>query len=351
MSAPFEIGLYGFVENTPDPETGRSRPPQQRIRELLEEIELADQVGLDMFALGEHHREEYLASSPETLLAAAAARTERIRLSSAVTVLGSDDPVRVFQRFATIDLISNGRAEIMAGRGSFVESFPLFGYDLNDYDELFAEKLQLLMRLRDEPVVTWDGKHRPPLRDAAIFPRPVQERLPIWVAVGGTPGSAFRTGALGLGLALAILGGDPQQFVPLRDLFREGARRGGHDPDALPLSLNLHGFVADTAEEAIRRFTPAASVVMNRIGRERGWPPYGEAQVRRDAGPDGALLLGDPDRVAEKILRQHEAFGHGRVLMQATVGSMPHDQVLRCIELLGTKVAPVVREEVARRAA
>ncbi len=351
MSAPFEIGLYGFVENTPDPETGRSRPPEQRIRELLEEIELADQVGLDMFALGEHHREEYLASSPETLLAAAAARTERIRLSSAVTVLGSDDPVRVFQRFATVDLISNGRAEIMAGRGSFVESFPLFGYDLNDYDELFAEKLQLLMRLRDEPVVTWGGKHRPPLRDAAIFPRPVQERLPIWVAVGGTPGSAFRTGALGLGLALAILGGDPRQFVPLRDLFREGARRGGHDPDALPLSLNLHGFVADTAEEAIRRFTPAASVVMNRIGRERGWPPYGEAQVRRDAGPDGALLLGDPDRVAEKILRQHEAFGHGRVLMQATVGSMPHDQVLRCIELLGTKVAPVVREEVARRAA
>ena len=350
-AAPFELGLYTFVENTPDPATGATLPPERRIRELLEEIELADQVGLDVVGIGEHHRGEYLASAPAMLLAAAAARTTRIRLSSAVTVLSSDDPVRVFQQFATLDLISGGRAEVMAGRGSFIESFPLFGYDLRDYESLFDEKLRMLLELRASELVTWSGRHRAPLQDALIQPRPVQDPLPVWVAVGGTPESAVRAGALGLPMALGILGGSPARFAPLAQVWREAARRAGHDPAALPLALSLHGFVAGDLETAIREWTPATAVVMDRIGRERGWPPYGRRQVERDAEPDGALLIGEPERVAEKILAHHEVFGHQRVTMQMTVGTMPHDRVMRSIELYGTQVAPLVREEVARRTA
>jgi len=350
-SRPFELGLYSFVENTPDPASGRRRAPEARIRELLEEVQLADRVGLDVFAIGEHHREEYLASAPDVLLAAAAARTERIRLSSAVTVLSSDDPVRVFQRFATLDLISGGRAEILAGRGSFVESFPLFGYDLRDYEALFEEKLELLAELRRQTRITWSGRHRPPLPGLDVHPRPVQDPLPLWVAVGGTPASSLRAGRLGLPLALAILGGQPARFAPLARIWRDAAREAGHDADALPMSLNLHGFVADDLDTAIDQWTPSAAVLMDRIGKERGWPPYGSRKVQRDAQPDGALLIGDPEMVAEKILAHHAVFDHDRVLIQLTVGSMPHEQVLHAIELFGTKVAPIVREEVARRRA
>ena len=351
LSRPFELGLYSFAENTPDPGSGRRQPPQDRIRDLLEEVRLADQVGLDVFAIGEHHREEYLASAPDVLLAAAAARTERIRLSSAVTVLSSDDPVRVFQRFATLDLISGGRAEILAGRGSFVESFPLFGYDLRDYEELFEEKLELLAQLRQQTRIDWSGRHRADIPGLDVHPRPIQDPLPLWVAVGGTPASSLRAGRLGLPLALAILGGQPARFAPLARIWRDAARQAGHDADALPMSLNLHGFVAGDLDTAIEQWTPSAAVLMDRIGKERGWPPYGRRQVQRDAQPDGALLIGDPEMVAEKILAHHAVFDHDRVLIQLTVGSMPHEQVLHAIELYGTKVAPIVRDEVARRRA
>jgi len=348
-SKPFEVGIYSFVENIADPTSGVRKRPERRIEELLAEIEEADRVGLDLFAIGEHHREEYLASAPDVLLAAAASRTERIRLSSAVTVLGSDDPVRVFQRFATLDLLSGGRAEIMAGRGSFVESFPLFGYDLRDYEELFEEKLELLLALRERTTIEWSGRHRPPLPGLDVLPRPLQDPLPVWIAVGGTPQSAVRTGRLGLPLALAILGGEPARFAPLAQLWRRAAAAAGHDADAIPMSLALHGFVAEDADTAIERFAPAAAVLMNRIGRERGWPPYGRRQVERDAQPDGALLIGSPEQLVEKILAHHALFDHDRVLIQLTVGSIPHQQVLEAIRLLGSEVAPVVRAEVEAR--
>ena len=348
---PFEIGLYTFVENTPDPATGEMRPDERRIADLLEEIETADRVGLDVVGIGEHHRAEYLASAPDVLLAAAAARTERIRLSSAVTVLSSDDPVRVFQRFATLDLVSGGRAEIMAGRGSFVESFPLFGYDLRDYEGLFDEKLELLLRLREEGAPTWSGRHRAALRGQPVRPRPAQDPLPVWIAVGGTPASAARAGSLGLPMSIGILGGNPAQFRPLAEVWRRAAREAGHDPARLPLGLAMHGWLAASHEQAVEEWTPAAAQVMDRIGRERGWPPYGRRQVDRDAGPDGALLLGTPDEVAEKLLAHHAVFGHQRVMIQLTVGSLPHERVLHAIELLGREVAPRVREEVDRRLA
>lgn len=348
--APFELGVYSFAERTPDPRTGRTDTPAQRLQDLVEEIVLADQVGLDAYGLGEHHRPEYVSSAPAVTLAAAAARTSRIRLSSAVTVLGSDDPVRVFQSFATLDLLSAGRAEIMAGRGSFIESFPLFGYDLNDYEALFEEKLDLLLRLRERERVTWQGRHRPALQDDGIYPRPQQARLPVWLAVGGTPASAVRAGTLGLPMALAIIGGTPERFTPLVELYREAGRRAGHDPAALKLGVNGHGFLADTHQEALDVSYPSAAAVMNQIGRERGWPPMSRRQYERDAEPDGHLLLGDPDRVAAKILHQHELFGHDRVMIQFSVGSLPHDRIMKAIEAYGTRVAPQVRDEVARRA-
>ena len=340
-----EIGIYSFVERTPDPGTGDVVSPDGRLRDLLEEIELADQVGLDVFGIGEHHRPEYLSSSPAVILAAAAARTRRIRLSSAVTVLSSDDPVRVFQDFATLDLLSHGRAEIMAGRGSFIESFPLFGYGLEEYDALFAEKLDLLLALRSAERVTWSGRHRPAIPGLGVYPRPVQHRLPVWIAVGGTPKSVVRAATLGLPVALAIIGGEPERFVPLIDLYRDTARRAGHDVNTLPVSINSHGLIADTSQQAADQAFGPYAAVMGRIGRERGWPPPTRGQFDAERGPRGALFVGDARDVADKILFEHRLFGHRRFLMQMSVGTLPHAAVMRSIELLGTVVAPAVRRE------
>ena len=346
-----QLGLYTFAETTPDPKTRRTISSAERIRNLLEEIELADQVGLDVFGVGEHHRPDYAVSAPAVVLAAAAARTKRIRLTSAVSVLSSDDPVRVFQEFATLDLISGGRAEIMAGRGSFTESFPLFGYDLGDYDSLFAEKLELLLALRDDERVTWSGRHRAPLKDAAVYPRPIQSPLPVWIAVGGTPQSVARAGTLGLPLALAIIGGTPDRFVPLIDLYREAGRLAGHDPATLQVGINSHGYLADDPRQAADEFYPTYADVMTRIGRERGWPPTTRAQFEAQIAPRGALLVGSPDQVIEKILFEHEIFRNDRFLLQLSVGTMPHARIMHAIELFGTKVAPVVRRETERSAA
>lgn len=335
-----ELGVYSFAETALD-QTGRPIGTGQRLRDLLEEIELADQVGLDVFGVGEHHRPDYTASSPIVVLAAAAARTRQIRLTSAVTVLSSDDPVRVFQDFVTLDLLSGGRAELMAGRGSFTESFPLFGYSLDDYHELFTEKLDLLLMLREEERVTWSGRHRAALQDQMVYPRP-ERRLPVWIAVGGTPQSVIRAGTLGLPMALAIIGGAPERFVPIVELYRDAARRAGHDP-APPVSINVHGWLAADGGQAADEAFPPFAATMTRIGRERGWPPITRAAFEAEGGPGGGLLLGSPQQVVDKILRQHELFGHQRVLVQLTVGPMPHAQVLRAIELLGTEVAPAVR--------
>jgi probable LLM family oxidoreductase len=342
-----EIGLYTFAETRFDPATGRQLGVRERIRDLLEEIELADQVGLDVFGVGEHHRADYAVSAPAIILAAAAARTKRIRLTSAVSVLSSDDPVRVFQDFALVDLISGGRAEIMAGRGSFIESFPLFGQDLNNYDELFSEKLELLLKLREEERVTWSGKYRPPIEDRPVYPRPVQDPIPVWIAVGGSPPSIVRAARLGLPLALAIIGGPPARFKPMIDLYREMADKAGHDPEALDVSINAHGFLADDDRVAAEIAWPPYEATMTRIGRERGWPPARREQFDTECALHGALLVGGPEQVIEKMLYQHRLFGHQRFLLQLTVGPTPHEDVLRAIELLGTEVAPVVRRELA----
>jgi probable LLM family oxidoreductase len=331
-----EIGVYTFAELNDQDAAGR-------MRDLLEEVELAEQVGLDVFGIGEHHRPDFIVSAPAVVLAAAAARTERIRLTSAVTVLSSDDPVRVFQEFAEVDLISNGRAEIMAGRGSFIESFPLFGYDLDDYDALFEEKLELLLAIRDAVRVSWAGRHRAPIDDLGVYPRPVQDPLPIWLAVGGTPASAVRAGTLGLPMALAIIGGQPERFTPFVDLFRRSAEETGHV--GLPVSINSHTYVAGTPERAADEFFPGYSTMMNRIGRERGWAPMARPSFDALRTLRGALVVGSPEEVVEKILYQHQLFGHQRFMAQMSVGTMPHAQVMRSIELLGTEVAPVVRKE------
>ena len=338
-----ELGLATFA----DLASGVS--PEQRMRELLEEATLADQLGLDVFAVGEHHRPDFLISSPTVALAAIAARTERIRLSSAVTVLSSDDPVRVFQQFAEVDLISGGRVEIMAGRGSFIESFPLFGYELDDYDELFAEKLDLLMKLRSPEPLTWSGRHRAPLKDVVVWPRPEQDPLPIWVAVGGTPQSVVRAGTLGLPLTLAIIGGQPERFVPLVDLYRRAWTAAGHDPAQARVAINTHAFVGETSERADQAFAASYLQMMNRIGRERGWPPSGQAEYEALRSPKGALAVGSPEQVAEKILYEHELFANDRYIGQMSVGAVAHSDVMRSIEAFGTQVAPVVRTEVARR--
>ncbi len=321
-----ELGVATFADLHP------GVTPQQRMQELIEEAELADQLGLDVFAVGEHHRADYLVSSPSTALAAIAARTNRIRLSSAVTVLSSDDPIRVFQQFAHVDLISGGRAEIMAGRGSFTESFPLFGLSLDDYDTLYADKLQRLLEIREDPAAQ------------GVFPVPVQDPLPVWVAVGGTPQSVARAGLLGLPLTIAIIGGTLERFVPLVDLYREALARSGK---AGKLAINTHAFVGD----AERAFAPGYLQVMNRIGRERGWPPSGIDHFRGLASPEGALAAGEPEVVAEKILLGHELFNHDRYVGQMSLGSVAHADVMRSMERFGTEVAPLVRDEVARRAA
>ena len=344
-----ELGVYTFAERTPDPATGRTVGAGERLRDLMEEIALADELGLDVFGVGEHHRPEYAVSSPAVVLGAAAERTRRIRLTSAVTVLSSDDPVRVFQDFATLDLLSGGRAEIMAGRGSFIESFPLFGQDLADYDDLFAEKLDLLLALRESERITWSGRHRAPIDDRGVYPRPLQDPLPVWIAVGGTPASVVRAGALGLPLAIAIIGGSPARLRPLAELHREAARAAGHDED-IPVGINIHGYVADTSERAAAEFYPPFAQVMTQLGRERGWAPMTPGQYEAMRSPLGALAVGGPDEVAERILSIHRIFGNRRLLMQMSVGTMPHRGVMRSIELYATEVAPVVRAEVARRA-
>jgi probable LLM family oxidoreductase len=338
-----ELGLATFA----DLASGIS--PQQRMRGLMEEVELADQLGLDVFAIGEHHRPDFLVSSPAVVLGAAAVKTERIRLSSAVTVLSSDDPVRVFQDFAEVDLLSGGRAEIMAGRGSFTESFPLFGYDLDDYDDLYAEKLDLLLKIREHTHVTWSGRLRPPLENAGVWPRPVQERLPVWVAVGGSPQSVIRAGTLGLPLTIAIIGGQPARFAPLVELYREAARVAGHGADRTRIAINTHAFVAHTSAQADSAFASSYLSMMNRIGRERGWPPSGLPEYQALRAPDGALAVGSPEQVAEKILYEHELFHHDRYIAQMSVGAVSHADVLRSIELFGTHVAPLVRAEVSAR--
>ena len=338
-----ELGLYTFVENTPG--TGGSvRAPAERMANLLEEAALADELGLEVFGIGEHHRDDYLVSTPAVVLAAIAARTKRIRLTSAVSVLSSDDPVRVFQEFAMLDLLSNGRAEIMAGRGSFIESFPLFGYDLRDYDALFSEKLELLLKLRSEPRVNWQGRFRAPLEDQPVYPRPVQQPLPVWVAVGGTPQSVVRAATLGLPMALAIIGGSPTRFVPYTDLYRDTWLKAGHDAAKLQVSINSHGFIADTTAAAADAAFPPYMHQMGKIGRERGWPPPTRHQFDAERSPQGAVLIGDANAIIEKILWERELFGMTRFLLQFSVGTMPHKEMLHAIELFGTKVAPAVRK-------
>jgi probable LLM family oxidoreductase len=334
-----ELGLVTFAD------VGTAIGPEQRLRNLIEEVRLADELGLDVFGVGEHHRPDFAVSAPAVALAAAAVQTERIRLASAVTVLSSDDPVRVFEAFATVDNLSGGRAEIWAGRGSFTESFPLFGYDLDDYDELFAEKLDLLLRIRASERVTWAGRHRAPLNDAGVYPRPVQDPLPVWIAVGGTPASVARAGMLGLPLVLAIIGGQPERFVPLIELYRRAATEAGHHD--LPLAINTHAFVGDDD----RDFAPPYMRMMGRIGRERGWPPMTREQYLALKSPRGALAVGEPEEVAAKILFEHELFGHQRYLAQMSAGEVEHRAVMRSIERFGTEVAPLVRTELARRAA
>ncbi len=342
-----ELGLATFADVNPG--AGPDRVAK-RLKELLEEIELADRLGLEVFGVGEHHRPDYAVSATTVTLGAAAARTERIRLSSAVTVLSSADPVRVFQEFATVDLISNGRAEIMAGRGSFVESYPLFGFDLDDYDELFAEKLELLLALRSSERVTWSGKHRAPLHDVGVYPRPVQDPLPVWIAVGGTPASVARAGALGLPLMIAIIGGAPARFAPLVELYRESARRAQADPKGLAVGINSHMYLAESAQRARDEFFGPYSQMMNRIGRERGWPPMSRAQFDAGCEPEGHLLVGTPEEVTAKILAHHELFRHDRFLGHISVGILPHERAMRATELYASEVAPAVRAALAASA-
>ncbi|HVL51115.1 MAG TPA: Atu2307/SP_0267 family LLM class monooxygenase [Actinomycetota bacterium] len=345
-----ELGIYTFAERTTDPNTGRTVSAEQRLGDLMEEIELADRLGLDVFGIGEHHRPDFVVSAPAIVLAAAAARTSRIRLTSAVNVISSDDPVRIFQDFATVDLMSGGRAEIMAGRGSFIESFPLFGYSLEDYDTLFEEKLLMLLELRESEKLTWRGEHRPPIEDRGVYPRPLQHPLPVWVAVGGNPQSAVRAGALGLPMALAIIGGMPERFARFAQIHRHAAQQAGWDsPPAL--SINSHGYIAGSAQEAIDDSFPYVADTMNRIGRERGWQPMTKADYEASAHLRGANFVGTPQDVIDKILFQYDIFGHDRFLVQFSVGTMPHDKIMRSIELYGTEVAPAVRQEVARRKA
>ncbi len=341
-----QIGVDSFAAAISDPATGLTLGPVERMQHLLEEIELADQVGLDVFGIGEHHRAEFLDSAPAVILAAAAARTQNIRLTSAVTVLSAADPVRVFQEFATLDLISHGRAEIVAGRGSFVESYPLFGLRLEDYDSLFSEKLDLLLKIRENTNVYWSGKHRAPLTGQAVYPRPVQNPLPIWIGVGGTPASFARAGMLGLPLMVAIIGGEPKRFRPLIDLYREAGRRAGHSAEKLIVGLHSIGFLGETTQQAADDFYPGYAHTFTEIGKERGWAPTTRAHFDAVRGPTGALLIGDAETVTEKILYVNEALGGiSRITFQMGVSTLPHRKMLRAIEILGTQVAPNVRKE------
>ncbi|MFC9710428.1 LLM class flavin-dependent oxidoreductase [Paenibacillus sp. NPDC056933] len=343
-----EIGVTSFVETKPDTGTGIVMSHAQRLREVVEEIVLADRVGLDVFGIGEHHREDYAASSPAVVLSAAAPLTRRIRLTSAVTVLSSADPVRVFQDFATLDGISNGRAEIIAGRGSFVESFPLFGYDLHDYEELFNENIELLLKIRESEKVTWRGGHRSAIHNLGVYPRPIQSPLPIWIGSGGNQESAVRAGLLGLPMVLAIIGGNPTNFASLVQLYKQAAAHAGHDVSRLQVGSHSIGFVAEDTERAADLFFPSTQYGMNKLGKERGWGHYDRSSYDAARRFDGALYVGDPETVAQKIIHLRKHVGITRFMMYVPLSTMPHELVMRAIELLGTEVAPRVREEIAK---
>ncbi|RKR83795.1 putative LLM family oxidoreductase [Mucilaginibacter gracilis] len=338
-----EIGIDSFAAAMFDNTADKGARNVNVMAQLLERIEHADQAGLDVFGIGEHHRKEFLDSAPAMILAAAAARTKRIRLTSAVTVISAADPVRVFQNFATLDLISNGRAEIVAGRGSFIEAYPLFGYKLEDYDPLFAEKLELLLKIRDNEVVTWAGKYRAPLNNQAVYPRPVQASLPVWLGVGGTPQSFIRAGVMGLPLMVAIIGGETHRFRPLVDLYRKAGQQAGHAPERLKVGLHSIGYVGDTTQQAVNDFFPGYAEVFGKIGKERGWPPITRQQYDAQTGPTGALLVGSPEDVAEKILRHSEALGGvSRVTFQMDQAALPQQQLLKSIQLIGERLIPLV---------
>lgn len=342
-----ELGVYTFGDLSDAQKKAGGKGAHQRIQELLEEIKLADEVGLDVFAVGEHHRTDYVVSAPAVVLGAAAAITKKIKLSSAVTVLSSDDPVRVYQQFSTVDLISGGRAEIMAGRGSFIESFPLFGYNLKDYDGLFAEKIELLVKLNEGEKITWQGKLRPSINNLGIYPRPFNERMPVWIAIGGTPESVARAGKLGIPMALAIIGGMPDRFAPLVQYYRDNAAAAGHDTPNLQVGINSFTWIADTTQQAIKEFYPGYAEVMTRLGRERGWAPMSYDHFEMMRSKQGSLLVGSPQEVIEKILYEHELFGHTRYMAQMGVGSVDHKQAMHAIELYGNVVAPAVRKALA----
>ena len=338
-----EIGIDSFAAATPTNQSGSRESNAGALAELLERIRIADQAGLDVFGIGEHHRKEFLDSAPTIILAAAAAQTKQIRLTSAVTVLSAADPVRVFQNFATLDLISNGRAEMVVGRGSFIEAFPLFGLNLDDYDELFSEKLELLLQIRDNEVVTWSGKFRPALNKQAIYPRPLQDPFPIWLGVGGTPESFARAGMLGLPLMVAVIGGETHRFRPLIDLYRKAGEQAGHSPEKLKVGLHSLGYVGNNTAEAVNNYYPGYAETFTRIGRERGWPPVTRPHFNAQTGPKGALIVGGPEEVAEKIIRHSQALGGiSRLTFQMDNAGLSHAQLLNAIELIGTKVKPMV---------
>jgi probable LLM family oxidoreductase len=338
-----QVGIDSFAAALDD--ASRSVSPSERLRRLVEQIERADQIGLDVFGVGEHHRREFLDSAPVVILGAAAARTQRIRLTSAVTVLSAADPVRVFQEFATLDLLSQGRAEMVVGRGSSIEAFPLFGLRLEDYDSLFAEKLGLLLKIRDNEHVHWSGEYRPTLNGQGVYPRPLQNPLPIWVGVGGTPESFVRAGALGLPLMVAIIGGETHRFRPLIDLYRQAGRRAGHLPHQLKVGVHSLGYVAESTQEAVDDFFPGYAHAMTEVGKERGWPKMTRASFDAQRGPQGALLVGDPDEVAEKIIRHSKALGGlSRITFMMNPASIPHAKLIRATELIGTRIAPALRE-------
>jgi probable LLM family oxidoreductase len=339
-----EFGLYTFAD-IPVTTGDKSSVTHQRLTDLMEEIKVADELGLDVFGLGEHHRADYAVSSPTTVLAAAAMITKNIKLTPAVTVLSSDDPVRVYQQFATIDQLSAGRAEIMVGRGSFIESFPLFGYDLDDYDKLFEEKLNMLLRLNESEVFSWEGELTQTVNNMGIYPRPFQKQIPIWQAVGGTPGSAVRAANLGLPLALAIIGGMPEQFVPFINLYKEHWRKNQGDKP-IQLGINTHVYVAETSQQAVEEYFPSYAEVMRRIGRERGWPPLTRDQFEYMRMPKGSLMVGSPQQVIDKILYEYELFGFTRFLAQMSMGDLPHAKNLKSMELFATKVVPEVKKTI-----
>jgi probable LLM family oxidoreductase len=342
--AKMQIGVDSFAAQFADKDESVSASASKSVRQLVERIEFADQIGLDVFGVGEHHRREFLDSAPAVILAAAAARTRHIRLTSAVTVLSDADPVRVFEEFATLDLLSQGRAEMVVGRGSFTEAFPLFGLQLKDYDSLFAEKLDLLLKLRENEFVHWSGKHRAPLTGQGVYPRPLQNPLPIWLGVGGTPESFARAGTMGLPLMVAIIGGETRRFRPLINIYREYGRRAGHAPENLTVGVRALGYVAETTQQAIDDFYPGYAKTVTRIGKERGWPPVTRSHFDAVRGKHGALMVGNPEEVAEKILRHSEALGGiSRITFQMDVAESSHAKLLRSTELLGTKVAPVLR--------